>query len=114
MIISPEGMRAFHVVAHALTTVSTAGFSTSDSSLGKWDSPAIHWVAVVFILAGSLPFVLYVRLLRGDRDALWDRQVQTLLIFVLLGAGFLTAWLAITGHYGWAFLLSPSWAAAPA
>jgi trk system potassium uptake protein len=96
------GMSAFDAAAHALTTVSTAGYSTSDASMGTWDSPAIHWIATVFMLSGSLPFVLYLRLLQGERDTLRDSQVRTLLAFLVIVGVALAVWLVATGRYGWA------------
>jgi trk system potassium uptake protein TrkH len=93
------GMAAFDAIAHALTTVSTAGFSTSDRSLGNWEEPAIHWIAVVFMISGAIPFVLYVRLLRGDRDALRDSQVRTFVGFLAVVVMVMTAWLVLTGRY---------------
>ncbi len=96
------GMSGFDAAAHALTTVSTAGFSTSDASMGKWNSPAVHWIATAFMLSGCLPFVLYLRLLQGERDPLRDSQVRTLLAFLLLVVAALSVWLVATGRYDWA------------
>src|SRR5688500_2468190 len=53
------GMTPFEALLHALTTVSTAGFSSSDRSLGNWNSAALHWIATLFMLSGAIPFVLY-------------------------------------------------------
>jgi trk system potassium uptake protein TrkH len=92
------GMRVFDALAHGLTTVSTAGFSTSDRSMGNF-SPAAQWIGTVFMMAGGIPFVLYVRLLRGEADSLRDRQVRdflALLIIVILG---LTTWLVVSGRH---------------
>ncbi|MGE0255947.1 MAG: TrkH family potassium uptake protein [Alphaproteobacteria bacterium] len=72
------GMNGFDAITHAMTTVSTGGYSTSDSSLGKFSTPFIDFVAVVFMIAGALPFVLWLQAARGRPTALWrDRQVQT-------------------------------------
>ncbi|MFK8253670.1 TrkH family potassium uptake protein [Ancylobacter terrae] len=60
------GMSVFDAVAHAMATISTGGFSTHDASIGFFKSAAIDYAAIVFMLAGSLPFVLYVRVLAGD------------------------------------------------
>ncbi|MGJ3231818.1 MAG: TrkH family potassium uptake protein [Oceanicaulis sp.] len=54
------GMSGFEAASHALTTVSTGGYSTSDSSLGGFP-PAAQWAAVVFMLSGAIPFLAYVR-----------------------------------------------------
>ena len=91
------GMGPFDAVAHALTTLATGGYSTHDLSLGYWDSPAIDLVAILFMLAGAVPFVLYVKLARRERDLLRDRQVRTLLaVLAVLTAGF-TVYLVATG-----------------
>ncbi len=94
------GMTPFDAAAHALTTISTAGYSTSDASLGNWDVPAIHWIATFGMIAGAVPFVLYVRLLQGGWDALRDSQVRTLLAFLAAVVCALTLYLAATGQYG--------------
>src|SRR3546814_14818849 len=70
-------MRGFDAICHAMTTISTAGFSTHDASIGYFDSAAVDAVAVAGMLMGSLPFVLYLRALRGKPGALWrDSQVR--------------------------------------
>ncbi len=71
------GMTGFEAVTHAMTTISTGGFSTSDQSLGSFERPAIDLVAIVFMLVGSLPFVLFLRTFKGNPGALWrDSQVR--------------------------------------
>ena len=59
------GMTGFEALCHALTTVSTGGYSTSDASLGNFPV-ATHWVATIFMAAGALPFMAYVRLARNN------------------------------------------------
>jgi len=87
------GMKPFDAVAHALSTVSTAGFSTADASLARWDNTAIHWTATFGMLAGALPFALYVRALRGDWAILRDSQVRTFLNVIAVVTGLLALWL---------------------
>jgi len=53
------GMDLFDAVGHAFTTVSTGGFSTHDASLGKYDSPLIEMIAIVFMLAGGANFSIH-------------------------------------------------------
>jgi 3-dehydroquinate synthase len=50
------GMDAFDATVHALTTVSTGGFSTTDASFTAYGGP-IHYAAVVFMFLASVPFV---------------------------------------------------------
>ncbi|HSI80491.1 MAG TPA: TrkH family potassium uptake protein [Solirubrobacterales bacterium] len=58
------GMNAFDSVAHAMSTVATAGFSTKTASIGHFDSVAIETVAIVFMIAGGVNFALYWRAIR--------------------------------------------------
>ena len=92
------GMRGFDAVAHAMTTVATGGFSTADASVGFFNSPAIEWIAVVFMLSGSLPFVLYIQAVRGNVGALLrDSQVRTFLTIVFACIALLVVWKVATG-----------------
>lgn len=94
------GMPVFEAIAHALTSISTGGYSTSDGSFGTWEANGIQWWATAFMLSGSIPFVLYVRFFAGESKALWDRQVKTMLAFIGLAASVLGLWLVFSGQYG--------------
>jgi trk system potassium uptake protein len=93
------GMRLFDSLAHALTSIATGGYSTSDASFASWDENGIQWFAALFMLSGTIPFVLYVRLIAGEARALWDQQVRTLLSFLAVVIIALGSWLAFTGQY---------------
>ena len=88
------GMSGFDAVAHAMTTIATGGFSTHDASVGYFASPAIDAIAVAFMMIGSLPFVLYLRALRGAPDTLWrDQQVRLFLAIVVISVAVMTLYL---------------------
>src|SRR5690606_10921477 len=72
---------------------------TSDASLAAFPE-ATHWVAVVLMVLGSLPFVLYVSTLRGNYRALIrDQQVRGFLL-VLTGVSLLfSLWLWLNSDY---------------
>ena len=53
------GMSGFDAIAHSFSTVSLAGFSTHDASLGFFNSDAVLVVASVFMFASSLNFGLH-------------------------------------------------------
>ncbi|MFJ4111622.1 TrkH family potassium uptake protein [Pseudomonas sp. NPDC089758] len=96
------GMKPFDAINHAMSAISTGGFSTSDQSLAKWDIPAVHWVAVVVMILGSLPFALYVATLRGNRGALIrDQQVQGLLGLLVVTWLVLGTWYWVTTNLPW-------------
>jgi trk system potassium uptake protein TrkH len=95
------GMRGFDAVAHAMTTIATGGFSTHDRSIGFYTSGTVDFIAVVFMLLGSLPFVLYLRAIRGNAKALWrDSQVRWFLTIAALAVAAVTAHLYIDQGYG--------------
>ncbi|CDZ93110.1 TrkH family potassium uptake protein [Pseudomonas saudiphocaensis] len=86
------GMDNFDAINHAMSTVATGGYSTSDASLGQF-SNASHWVAIVFMIIGSLPFTLYVATARGNRGALWrDEQVRGFLLLLTTTSLLFSAW----------------------
>lgn len=89
-------MPLFDAAIHGMTTVATGGFSTSDLSMGAFNAKA-QWVCVLFMIAGSLPFVLMVRAVYGQPRALWrDSQVRAFIMiwaFLVLAAGTLL-WLS--------------------
>jgi trk system potassium uptake protein TrkH len=86
------GMSLFDAIAHAMTTLSTAGYSTRDLSF--FDYPAsVQWVGVVFMIAGALPFLLYVRAVHGDWAILRDRQAQMMVLLLAAAVGVLAIWL---------------------
>ncbi len=73
------GMNVFDATVHALTTVSTGGFSNYDASFGTFSGPA-EYVASVFMILAALPFVRYVQILNGHQTAiLKDSQVRAFL-----------------------------------
>ena len=88
------GMTGFEAIAHAMTSIATGGYSTSDASIGHFASPAIDWSICAFMLLGSLPFVLYLRAIRGDfRALIRDSQVQLLFSIVLIAVALTSWWL---------------------
>ncbi|MBV0913984.1 TrkH family potassium uptake protein [Anianabacter salinae] len=77
------GMGTFDAANHALTTLSTGGFSTYDASFGQFQGPA-EYVASVFMILASLPFVRYVQLLAGSVMPLRrDSQVRVFIVLIL-------------------------------
>ncbi|MWV14266.1 potassium transporter TrkH [Pseudomonas sp. R-28-1W-6] len=96
------GMNPFDAINHAMSAIATGGFSTSDASLAKWQEPAVHWVAVVVMILGSLPFVLYVSTLRGNYQALLrDAQVRGFLFILLSSWLVLATWYWATNQLHW-------------
>ena len=91
------GMTPFDAMNHAMTSIATGGFSTHDASFAYFDEPALHWTGVTFMLLGAIPFVAYIRFLRGRPGALFrDEQVRALLGFVAIVVLVLALWLIVS------------------
>ena len=95
------GLSWFDALCHAMTTVSTGGFSTSDNSLGAWMTQGADLVAIAFILLASLPFGLFILATRGKPGALFkDRQVRAFFGLVVAATIALTILLSASGQEG--------------
>lgn len=82
------GMTPFEALCHALTTMSTGGFSTLDTSIGGFDSALIELIIIVFMILAGVNFVLHYRLLTGRiGSALRDAELRYYMI--LLGGATL-------------------------
>ncbi len=79
------GMGVFDATNHAMATISTGGFSTYDTSLGFFRDNRILVAATVFMLLGSLPFVIYIRAFLPRRFQRWrDPQIPLFLALCLV------------------------------
>ncbi len=94
LVLWSLGMTGFEAVAHAMTSISTGGFSTSDLSLAYFDSAAIDWSISLFMILGSLPFVLYLRMIRGKPGLIFhDSQVRWLMAIIVFAVLLVAGWL---------------------
>jgi len=86
------GMGRFDAVCHALSAVSTGGFSTSDLRLAHWGAE-VQWVAVAAMLVGGSSLVLWTGAGRAARTSLFkDAQTRWYLMFVGGFSGLLALW----------------------
>ncbi len=97
LILHLEGMTIFDAAVHSMTTVSSGGFSNYDSSIKHFQSPAIEWTITLFMVAGALPFVFYVKLLgKNRRNEINNSQVRNFLTFLAVVIICVSAWLVIS------------------
>jgi trk system potassium uptake protein TrkH len=89
---SALGMGALDAVVHGMSTISTGGFSTRDSSFTDY-SAAIHYAAAVFMILSSMPYIRFVQLMNGQPRPLWqDSQARAYLRWVLAATVFVAGW----------------------
>jgi len=94
------GMTPFEAVVHAMSAVSTGGYSTSDASIGHFNSALIEMILVVFMLFGAITFTLYLRAWHGEPRALWrSLQVRWFLGIIASSVILLSGWLVVVDDF---------------
>ena len=108
------GMSGFNAVAHAMTTIATGGYSTSDASMGGFMDDGADIVGTVFMVLGALPFGVYMLMLRRGqfKAPLRDSQVRAFIVVVCVMTIIVLAILlnssAIDAQRGWFYALRVS------
>ncbi len=87
------GMSGFDAITHAMTTLSTGGYSGYDASFGHFQSAYLQWVCTLFMLLGALPFAWYIRVIL--RRTVRSEQVNAMLISLTAVILPMSAWLAL-------------------
>lgn len=71
------GMTPLEASVHSMTTIATGGFSTSDGSVGHFDSWIIDVIITLGMVLAAMPFLLFFQCVRGKPMDLWrDEQVR--------------------------------------
>jgi trk system potassium uptake protein TrkH len=79
------GMSLFDAVAHSLSSVATAGYSTHDASLAFFDSVPIEIVATVFTFIGGISYNEHFIAWRTLQLQRYGRDAQTRAFVLLVG-----------------------------
>jgi trk system potassium uptake protein TrkH len=94
------GMSPFDAVNHAMSTLATAGYSTHDASFGYFDNPALLWAGTIFMACGAIPFLAYLRFVRGGFRREWvEPQVRAFLITLVACIAVVSIWVMAAGHH---------------
>ena len=95
VILWAEGMTLFDAVVHAMTTLSTGGFSTYDASIAHFSavglgrSIAIEYTILVFMFLGGTSFLVHWGAIRRRWRAVWRNTELRIWLILLLGASIL-------------------------
>ena len=80
-----QGMSLFDSIAHSFTTLATGGFSTHNESIGYFNNPGIEITATIFIILGSIPFIAYLKFLKGNKKIFFqDVQIKGFLYLLIV------------------------------
>lgn len=78
-------MSIFDSVCHALSSMSTGGFSTRDASIGAWNSNYVNIVITVFMFLGGVNFALLFKTVSSRNiKHLWHSDIFRMYIYVII------------------------------
>ena len=91
-----SGMSGFDSIAHSMTTISTGGFSTHNDSFRFFDSIYIESISILFMIIGSLPFVVFLKFIHGEKKSLFnDDQIKLFILMLAVLIVITSYWLQI-------------------
>lgn len=92
------GMPAWDSLNHAMTGITTGGFSVTDGNIAFYQSRLIEVVLIPVMLFGAINFTFHYNLLTGHFEKLkGEVQTKWLLIFTVAGIGLITGARSLTG-----------------
>ena len=68
LLLCIAGMPFLEAMCHSFSTLGTGGFSTQNTSIGYYQSPAIEIICTVFMLLAGINFSLYFHLFTGNPE----------------------------------------------
>ena len=95
------GMSEFDAICHAFSTVAIGGFSTYDTSIGHFNSPAIMMICTVYMLIAGINFALHFFAWREHSIThyLRDSESKFYLYTILTSALIVSSYLALSEVY---------------
>ena len=89
-------MDIFDSICHALSTVSTGGFSTRADSIGAWNSPYIITVVTIFMFIGGVNFTLIIKAMSGSFKNLLNNEIfKSYCIVIVVSAVIMVSFIAL-------------------
>ncbi len=84
------GMNAFDSLIHSMTTISTGGFSNKNLSFAYFDSYALENISVIFMILGSLPFVVFIKFIHDQKISIFRDDQIKLFVYLLISIILIT------------------------
>jgi trk system potassium uptake protein TrkH len=95
------GMTVFDAIGHSFSTIAIGGFSTHDASMGFFENPLIHLIAIVFMYIAGINFALHFMAYRGKtlREYWHDSEFRFYSGILLFASIAVVAFLYFSGIY---------------
>ncbi len=91
LLLMAGGMSFYDAANHAMSTISTGGFSTRNASLTYYDSPYIEYVILVFMFVGGTNFTLLYFLFKGKFKKMFFNEEFRAYLGTVLIVGIIVA-----------------------
>ena len=91
LLLKLAGMNWFDALCHAMSVSATSGFSTKNTSIAYFNSPAIDWVLTFTMAISGVHFGLIFATVTGKRNNMFRSEVTRWYLGMLLVCGFLIA-----------------------
>jgi len=97
MAYQMAGMNIFDSIAHSMTTIATGGFSTYSKSIGHFQNARIEIISIIFIILGSIPFIAYIKFVKGEKKIFFkDIQIRGLIYILIFSISLMFIYLLIS------------------
>ncbi|MGE3953616.1 MAG: TrkH family potassium uptake protein [Parachlamydiales bacterium] len=90
MVATNDQISLFHSILVTFATISTGGFTPHNSSIGAYITPTTQWIVCAFMVVGGLNFAHYVHLIRRKISRLWEPELVTYFVLLILFSAFVS------------------------
>lgn len=94
-------MNFYDALNHALTTVSSGGYSTKNESIAYWNNAYTEYVICIFMCLSATNFTLFYFLIKGKiKKLLYDEELRWFYSFVIIATLVVLSWLLFQNEEG--------------
>lgn len=87
-------MTVFDAANHALTLISTGGYSTKNTSLAYWNSAYVEYVSIISMFVGALNMSLIYFCFKGEfKKLVRDEEFRWFAGFIVVATAVITVWI---------------------
>lgn len=92
-------MNFYDALNHALTTVSSGGYSTKNASIAYWNTPYIDYIICIFMCFSATNVTLFYFAFKGKiKKLINDEELRWFYAFVLIATIIVMSWLLFKYH----------------
>jgi trk system potassium uptake protein len=99
LLLGIAGMGWFDAVCHAFTTMPTGGFSTKNASIEAYNSGAIEYIIIIFMIIAGTNFSLHFRAISGNFNShITDKEFKVYFSLIFFVTAIIFLRLALHGE----------------